>query len=487
VNVNVDVNVPVPVPGPEPRRRDRLLAAALFALALAVRLPLVLANPAIFGGDSVLRLARSDQLLIGYWLPLPQLVVFVARALDPDPRWARLAFVVAGALVPVALARAVAAASGLAPAACAGALLALHPLWAYYSLVPYQEGLTALFLLLGAAALARRNEPAAASWLGLACLCRYEAWIAAALAAAWRWRQPRRAAAFLAVPLLWTIAHLGLSPRGSYVLDLDPGALGWSRLLFLLSKIREYSGDVLLVLAAAGAAVAAVRRDRRWGWGALFVLAVVAAAALAGHETPPGSGRISERMAHLPVLALCAAAGLALAAPLGRTAGRVRVLAGAAAVAVVAFLGWRWHAQLRAQVREAASDPSLRLAVQVASYAAGALPAGGRLAVAGPAVDALQVEAYVRKVAASGGDVARARAIAAGFAAHSPDLDRIAAQLPRPPRTVIPAGSAAADLLAVFDDAPRRPDCGDVRARFVAGPRAVRVCAPATQGLKGTE
>ena len=434
VNVNVPVPDPVPVNVPGAERRQWVAAALLFTLALAVRVPLVLSDPAVFGGDSVLRLARSDQLLIGYWLPLPQVLVYLARAVNPDPLWARLAFVFVGALVPVALARAMAAASPLPAAVCAGALLALHPLWAYYSLVPYQEGLTALFLLLGAEALARGRERRAALFLGLACLCRYEAWIAAALAAARHWRRPRRALPFLVVPLAWSAAHLGLSPRGSYVLDLDPGALGWSRLLFLLAKVREYSGDALLVLALVGATVAALRRDRRWAWGALFTFAIVAAAALAGHETPPGSGRISERMAHLPVAALCACAGLALALPRERTRGRTRALAGAAAVAVVAAIGWRWHAQVRAQVREAASDPSLRLAVEVARFAHAALPPGGTLAVAGRPVDASAVDAYVRKVAASGGDVARARAIAAGFAAHSPDLDRVAAHLPRPPR-----------------------------------------------------
>jgi len=462
-----------------PDGRSHVVGLLLLALGLLVRVPVLLAERAIHGGDSVLRLARSDELLIGYWLPLPQLLVFLARAIHPDPLWARLAFALVGALVPVALARALAAVHTLTAGACAGALLALHPLWAYYSLVPYQEGLMALFLLLGADALARGREGRAAVWLGLACLCRYEAWIAAGLAAAGRWRRPLRAALFLWAPLFWTAGHLGLSPRGSYVLDLDPAARHWTRLVFLFTKLREYSGDALLVLAAAGIVVAVRRRDRRWAWGALFVGAVVCAAALAGHETPPGSGRISERMAHLPVAALCGSAGLALAGLAEAARGRARLAGRAAVVVVVAVLGWRWHGQLRAQVREAASDPSLRLAVQVASFAHRELPRGGRIAVAGPAVAAEAVEAYVRKVAASGGDVAAARAIADGFAAHSPDLDRVAAQLPRPPGTAVAPGAAPVDLLAVFDDAPRPPACGAVRARLRAGQRAVTVCASA--------
>ena len=161
----------------------------------------------------------------------------------------------------------------------------------------------------------------------------------------------------------------------------------------------------------------------------------------------------------------------------------------AAAVAVVAVIGWRWQGQLRAQVREAASDPSLRLAVAGGALrggraAAEGRPGGGRAAGG----RARRCDAYVRKVAASGGDVARARAIAAGFAAHSPDLDRVAAHLPRPPSSVIRAGSGPADLLAVFDDASPRPPCGTPRARFAAGPRGVSVCeGTAGQGAKGTE
>ena len=56
---------------------------------------------------------------------------------------------------------------------------ALHPLLVYYSLVPYQEGPTLLFLLLGAGALLAGRDGRAGFFLGLACLCRYEAWIAA--------------------------------------------------------------------------------------------------------------------------------------------------------------------------------------------------------------------------------------------------------------------------------------------------------------------
>jgi len=456
----------------------RWLAPAVLLLGLVVRVPLILAWPAVFGGDSVVRLARSNELFLGYWLPLPQALVMLCRGLHPDPLWTRLAFALIGSLAAAALARAVGAASGPVAGAAAGAFLALHPMWAYYSLVPYQEGPTALFLLLGAEALVRRRPGRAALWLGLACGCRYEAWIAAFLAALAHWRSPRRALSFLVAPALWIALHLGLGPAGSYVLDLDPAAARLHRVAYLFTKLREYSGLPFLALAAAGLVVAALRRDRRWGWGALFVGAVVIVTVLAGHEFPPGSGQVSERMDHLPAAAACAAAGLALGALVGAVRGRARPAAAALAVLVIAGVGWKWNAQLRAQVRTANDDPALRLAWQVATLARGQLGRGEHLAVAGLPIPDDAVEAYVRKVAAGHGQVERALAIARAWSGHSPDLDRVAANLARPAGTAVRAGTAEAALLAVFDDAPQPPPCGTVLARYTSGARGVTVCRP---------
>jgi hypothetical protein len=93
-----------------------------------------------------------------------------------------------------------------------------------------------------------------------------------------------------------------------------------------------------------------------------------------------------------------------------------------------------------------------------------------------PPVPKRALEDYVRKVERAGGDVAQARAIAAGLARHSPDADRIAANLARPPRTVTQDAAGAA-LLAVFDDAdePPTPPFGTRLARFQAGARGVTI------------
>lgn len=461
-------------------RRALLLVAAL---GLVPRLALILAYPGVYGDDATARLAHSNLWLLAYQLPLPQLVVGVTRALDPDPLWTRLAFAAIGSLVPVALTAALRPDTGRFGARLAGALAALHPLLLYYSLVPYQESLMLLLLLLAGCALRRGSDVRAGAWLGLACLCRYEAWIAAALACFARRARPLRSALLFGwAPLGWLVLWRGLSPAGTYVLDLDAGGR-WSRAVFLWDKLREYSGFPLVGLAAVGVLWAA-RGGRRPGfaWGGAWLAAVLLAVVVAGHESPPGSGRVSERLAQVPALALCALAGPLLAAAVRAAPTRARtalalVLGGLLTTQAVAWLRFS-----RDLVRQAQSDPSLELAVDVARLAARELAPGERLSVRAPRVDPAAVAEYVRKVERAGGDAQRAREIARSFTEGSPDADRIAANLARAPGTVVGPDAAAA-LIARYDDAPavapQRP--GILCARFSAGPRAVSVYRSSTR------
>ena len=451
-------------------------SALLLALGLAVRVPLVLAYPGVHGGDSVARLALSDRVVLAYQLPLPQLLVHFVRACAPDPLWTRLVFVAVGAAAAVALARVVGVLAGPFAGRASGVLAALHPLLVYYSLVPYQEGPMLLFLLLAAADLLAERDARAGVFLGLACLCRYEAWIAAALVIVARRARPAALLRFGWAPMLWVLAWRGLSPAGSYVLDVDPMAGRLARLSFLLSKLREYSGTTLVVLALAGLLVAVWRRDSRWAWGGAYVACFTVMIVLAGHEFPPGSGLVSERLAHVPAVACCALAGLALAAAAEGRFARTRMLA--AALLIVA-IGWPALRRARDQVREANRDPSLQLAVALAGSAADALRPGERLAVAAPPVPAAALDDYVRKIERVGGDAQRARALALSLTLRSPDATRVAAQLARPPATVVEAGEPAA-LVAVYDDAPEADAWrrGTTLGRFVAGPRGVTLYRP---------
>jgi hypothetical protein len=449
----------------------------LLALGLAARLPLVIAYPAIHGDDSVVRLARSDELLVGYWLPLPQLVVYAARALAPDPFWTRLAFSLLGALSAPALAALVAATAGAPAARAAGAFAALHPFLVYYSTVPYQEVVALPLLLLAALALLRGHDLWAGLALGAACFSRYECWIAAGLAALGRRRRPLRAAVLFGwAPLLWVLAWRGLSPPSSYVMDLDSGAPRLWRLPFLFGKLGEYGGQPFLALAALGVLAAWRRRLGAWAWGGAFVLLYLVGQVAFGLEFPPGSGLVGERMAHVPALAACALAGLALGEAQQFLARRSRpALAAAAACVLLAWLGTAWQQRTRALLAAANADPSLRLAFDVARLAAEQLSPTGRLAVAAPPLPADAADSYLRKLERAGGDVARARAIVRAL--PPADVLRIRAHLARPPTAVALAGDVPAELIAVYDDAPSAGDyAGRPRiARFVHGARGVTV------------
>ena len=59
----------------KPRWGDLRHAAALFVFAVLVRAALIHWHPAVFGGDTVLRLANRDKVLLSYQLPALQAAI----------------------------------------------------------------------------------------------------------------------------------------------------------------------------------------------------------------------------------------------------------------------------------------------------------------------------------------------------------------------------------------------------------------------------
>jgi hypothetical protein len=227
-----------------------------------------------------------------------------------------------------------------------------------------------------------------------------------------------------------------------------------------------------LALACLGA-WAAWRAPGRRGlaWAGLFVATFLAAVATAGHEYPPGSGRVSERLAQVPAVAMCALAGLGLGAALEGAPKRFQRLACAGVAAVLLLQLGNWVRFTRSLIRETTSEPGIDLAYQVARMADGLLARHERLAVIAPPVDTAAIEDYVRKVGRSGGDAFVARAVARALAGHSPDADRVAANLARPPATVV-EDATRASLIVVYDDAPAPgPPPGILVGRVRSGAR----------------
>ncbi len=162
----------------------------IFAAGLTWRIWLAYRFPAWSGWDGFERLwVRDSNLFVRHWLPLPQLLVALVAAGGGSVAMVRWTFAIFSCGASVAF--------GLAAARLtqrrdlgllAALLLAFMPTWTRYSMAPYQEAPFFLFFALAIWAWARgfENERPSVLWFGgiclaLAGLCRYEAWMVAAI------------------------------------------------------------------------------------------------------------------------------------------------------------------------------------------------------------------------------------------------------------------------------------------------------------------
>jgi len=444
------------------------LSVIIFLAALLIRAALVVSFPTLHGGDAAARLSQPNELVLGYQLPLPQLFVAIGKALFDDPIAVRLIFCLWGGVLVAGFAALVAMGVGARAGAFAGLLAAFDPLLIHYSIVPYQEsiayGLLAwAFVLVGA-----RAPVLGAVAIGAACLSRFEAWLllpAFALAA-----RSRHAAVVAALPVLgWVIWWQGLAPGGLYVLDLDPSAERLSRVAFLGRKFLEYETPVVGLLAVIGALLLMLTRPSRLALKAAGILvAVIAVVVALGHEYPPGSGLMSERMIHLPVLL-----ALGLAAIVLDRVSAVSRAAWLACLLLVTGLAARNLAFEARLLRSAAADPELALAREVARAIEAARRPNECVSIAAPAVDPRLLMDYVAKVEASFGDVARAKERARALRTASPDLDRIAANLRAPAGTA--RREAGCPLVVLVDELGTSEATFTLLAEVSAGPRRARL------------
>ncbi len=443
-----------------------------FLLAIASRAAFVLSFPTIHGGDAAARLANAGTLILGYQLPLPQALVVFGKTVHDDPLLVRLIFCAFGGL----LAAGVTALLGLAVSSRAALfgslLLSFDPLLTHYSIVPYQETVAYAFLAWAFYFAASDRSGIGALLMAASCLSRYEAWL---FLPAFLWVSRSGWAVFMAsLPVFgWTLWWQGLAPSGLYVLDLDFQASRMSRIAFLGRKFLEYETEFVLFLALVAIAWSLARPGR-------IVLNFTAVMGLAmsvvvvfGHEYPPGSGLMSERLIHLPVL-------LALplvATALDRISERSRLAFSVCFAALLLLVGRNVRFET-ALLKVAANDPDLALAREVARAIEANRNSGECITVLAPEVDKALLDAYVLKVGAAFGDVVRARERASALTTSAPDRDRIAAHLRA--RVGAIRSQAGCPLLVLVDDAgteeTRRGAESMARvAEISAGPRRARI------------
>ncbi len=211
----------------------------IFCFAAALRLLLLLLFPVPYGHDGFGRLFFKDHILLGHWLPLTQLIVWISFRLLEDPFLVRLVFAVVTAFAGWGFYLFLRLVTNRFLALTGGLVFSSNALFLFLSLMPYQDVLF-LGLFFGSLAFLFR-EPGLRSGMGsllfgLACLTRYESW-------------------FL-MPVLFYLnlragAAAGKSSRAPLVLVRATLFLGWAPLLWLVVN-RVYRGSFWAFLFQTG-------------------------------------------------------------------------------------------------------------------------------------------------------------------------------------------------------------------------------------------
>lgn len=430
------------------------LLVALFALAL--RLWLIFQFPIVFGGDSMLRLVHRDEVLLSYQLPLLQCFIWALSRFARSALPVRLMMAVIGTLAAVAFYYLAADLAGPRAALLGALLLATNPYITPVSTVPYQEILLLATLFAAFFFFFRRRWIAAAVFLALACLTRFEAWAACpVLATAWFLDGPRtlrRAitgiALFGAAPVLWILARNGLSPQGSFVIDRSITLARFARYSFLATHVAAEATIPALLLAAAG--LTRLRDRRLVILGAFLGLFAVAILFSAHGELPDPERIITTREIHIPLAAVLLLAALGCA--------RYPRLAVPLAVAGMVWGMWGSYAF----VRHETARPEMRLGYDLARYLDAHVVPGEQVLICARAPSP---ELYFRRALETGG--------VAGLAAARRAVDVIDILPVDAQRTIVHLNRVMRGQVFVYPNQPPRADWVAVWSDFAPAPDPV--------------
>jgi hypothetical protein len=309
---------------------DRILIALI---TLGLYGLLMQRYPIIYGGDPVARLINFPRILVGHQLPLLQVLIHYTMRwfYGPGGIFWLMALISAAACAGIhALAWEIT--QDRRAAWAAAILYVTHPFILYYSRVPYQEPLLLAGVAWGFCYLFRPASPAnsllSSIFFGLACLSRYEGWIAAFAAGLfhiWQARQREYKITFGAIirslalfgwaPALWIVWNRDLSPAGSYVLDIG---FRWGRFYrpyFVMKSALWWTESAVVLMALAGFIYSwlapQVRQQRRTHVLLGLLMLLLAALLLSGHSIQPDPVRlVTERETFIPISLLIIYAGM---------------------------------------------------------------------------------------------------------------------------------------------------------------------------------
>ncbi len=430
----------------------------VFVAAFSVRVFFLHWFPAIFGGDTILRLANRDRILMAYQLPALQAAIHAVSWATVNVLAVRYLMALAGAAGCAGFYLLLRHFLERRAALCGALLMIASPFLIQLSIVPYQEVpmLAALawafhFFFSG------RLAPASAM-LGLACLTRYEAWVAVP-ALAWTWLNERgwtpgrileAALLFGWAPLAWMAAHGAIAPAGTFVVEMPASAWRLQRYVYLGWITVKNTPPPVVAMAALGIAGVWRARHRVGVLAAFFALFLVSVLFSAHGESPDPERYVTARTAALWLAAVVFAAAFT-------AADRPRL----GAALVVAALPWGlWDAH-RFLARDT-SAPRVQLAYELARRLDELVGEGEVAAVLAQPVAPELAQAYLNKVERRSGSrgLHKARAELAATDTSPPDYQRTLVHSRLGRRRLRPAVAPETRWIAVWSDYSTAPPKG---------------------------
>lgn len=445
---------------------------AVFLLGFTLRALIILSNPIIFGGDTLIRLANRHALFLGYQMPMLQILITAVSEISTDPALVRYMMAVIGATAGLGFYWVIADLLGEKWALPAALLFITNPFLLVLSTVPYQEILMLAGLLLAFHFFYREKWLAASLCLGIACLTRYESWAACpVLVVAYILRNDRSVAGWLKATLLfgwapavWILTAGGITSPGHFVLERSISIWRLERYLHLGWTTAKFTPIPVLLLAMAG--TLRLYKDRSLiGWRLLvqvaFIALFVGSILFSAHGVDPDPERyVTWREAHLPIyfVLLLAAWGLAQ---------WPRWLGAIVAVSVAfGLVETYWYLRLET------SRPQVELAYRLAQYLDTAVRGDERALILAKPIEPIELRdsGYLRKAYQAGGDygLLQARLGLLELDLSPPDFQRTLVHSRLGRDHLLSSPAACAQWIAVWSDYPDS-------ARELGGAQPVRV------------
>jgi hypothetical protein len=429
---------------------------AIFLVGLAVRVAIILVNPIIFGGDTIIRLNDRYTLLKSYQLPMLQILIAAVSRISMDPVLVRYMVAVIGAFAGVAfywMARDLLGETYAFPAAL---LFATNPFVTAVSTVPFQEILMLAALFQAFHFFYKERWLWSSLFLAIACLTRYEAWIVCpVLAAAYIWRRDRTvlgwikaAVLFCWMPVVWILAHRGLAPAGNFVVERSISIWRLQRYVYLGWITVKFTQITVVLLAVVGA-WRLLKKRMPLDWRLLVQIAFVAlfcvSILFSAHGVMPDPERyVASREAHIPIyfVVLLAAIGLAQWPRWTKAIIAVSVVLGVA--------GALWCAWLET------SKPDIQLAWKLARYLDGAVRDEERVLILSKPIDPETTHLYLDKARETGGEegLRRARLQLQEASTAGTDYNRLLVYSRLPRNRLLAPPATQAEWVAVWSDYP---------------------------------